>query len=106
MWFTIQPEEFNGYVGERAILSCEAIGLPGKKIKYLWFKSSTRGGPLTPLDCTKNVLVIESLKDSDLGYYTCQASDQDNTVIKSEPVCVNAMIRDGKEGQCLQLPVV
>ena len=97
----MEPQDFDGYVNEPVILYCQAEGLPGKKISYLWLKSSTLGGKLNSLPVSEDTLVIQSLRDSDCGYYTCQASD-DGQFISSRSVSVTAKLRDGNEGEHLQ----
>ena len=97
----MEPQDFDGYVNEPVILYCQAEGLPGKKISYLWLKSSTLGGKLNSLPVSEDTLVIRSLRDSDCGYYYCQASD-DGQFISSRSVSVTAKLRDGNEGEHLQ----
>ena len=103
VWFTVQPQDFDGYVGEPAILYCKAEGLhPETKISYLWLKSSTPDGATNPLTVSEeDMLVIQSLNDSHYGYYICQASAT-NQVISSRTVSVSAKIRDACEGECNQ----
>ena len=101
VWFTIPPQDFNGYVNEPVILYCQAEGLPGKKISYLWLKSSTPGAPHPHPVSEEDTLIIPSLRDSDCGYYTCQASE-DSQFISSRSVSVTAKLRDGNEGEYLQ----
>ncbi|KAL5460632.1 hypothetical protein EMCRGX_G034090 [Ephydatia muelleri] len=96
LWFIMEPRDFDGYVNEPVILYCQAEGLPGKKISYLWLKSSTPGGKLNSLPVCGDTLIIQSLRDSDCGYYTCQASE-DSQFISSCPVSVTAKLRDGNE---------
>ena len=100
MWFTIQPRDFDGYVNEPVILYCQAEGLPGTKISYLWLTSSTPGGKLNSLPVSGDTLIIQSLRDSDCGYYTCQAFE-DSQFIPSRSVSVTAKLRDGNEGEHL-----
>ena len=97
----MEPQDFDGYVNQPDILYCQAEGLPGKKISYLWLKSSTLGGKLNSLPVSEDTLVIPRLRDSDFGYYTCQASG-DSQFISSCPVSVTAKLRDGNEGEHLQ----
>lgn len=106
MWFTDQPDEpqdIDGCVGDPAILYCRASGLLGKEITYLWLKSSTLGGAPTPLPYSgSDTLIIQNLKDSDFGYYICQASDE-SQFISSRSVHVTAKLQyDSDEGECLQ----
>ena len=46
-------------------------------------------------------LLFISLRDSDCGYYTCQAFE-DSQFISSRSVSVTAKLRDGNEGEHLQ----
>ena len=104
VWFTVEPQDVDGCVGKPAILYCRASGLPaGKEITYLWLKSSTLGGAPTPLPySSSDTLIIQNLKDSDCGYYICQASDE-SQFISSRSVHVTAKIQyDSDEGECLQ----
>ena len=76
---------------------------PETKISYLWLKSSTPDGATNPLTVSEeDTLVIQSLKDSDYGYYTCQATLYNNPFISSRTVSVSAKIRDAREGECNQ----
>ena len=68
----MEPQDFDGYVNEPDILYCQAEGLPGKKISYLWLKSSTLGGKLNSQPVSEDTLVIPRLRDSDFGYYTAK----------------------------------
>ena len=96
--FTIQPQNVNGYVGERVILWCHAenITSPAEDITYDWLKSVNKEGPFKMCFGSGEVLVIESLTDKHPGYYKCQAN---GGLITSDTVYVGAKLPGNTDGE-------
>lgn len=78
VWIERQPCSYHGYIGQIAILECEASGKG--PIEYQWFKEDN--GKKTPVQPSSNSGMLEfpCLNGKDWGTYVCQALNVEGSV--------------------------
>ena len=79
VWFKQQPTLVKGYIGQYALLHCEAGGKG--PILYLWLKKEGDRKVKVDQACMEyGVLEFTSLQGTDWGQYICQAQNEEEFV--------------------------
>ena len=79
VWFEHQTKPVYGYIGQYALLDCEAVGKG--PIQYVWLKNEgDRKVKVQKVFMENGVLEFTSLQSIDWGQYICQAQNEEEFV--------------------------
>ena len=100
VWFKQQPTPVKGYIGQYALLHCEAGGKG--PIQYLWLKEEGDRKVKVDQTCMEyGVLEFLSLQRTDWGQYICQVENEEEFV-SSDVVTVKCKPQKKEKSKIIQ----
>ena len=100
VWFEHQPKPVYGYIGQYALLHCEAVGKG--PITYLWLKKEgDRNVKVDQTSMEYGVLEFPSLQVTHWGQYICQAQNEEEFVT-SNVVTVECQLPNKEKSKMMQ----